>query len=109
MTDWTRIEGLAENSGPVGERPDVAVLSRNTGATVVRLSFRAGQSMPDHRTGRPILVFGQDGEIDFTVDGVTSRLGPGVAIHVEPGVGHALVAHTDATVALVVLETPAMQ
>lgn len=106
MTGWTRIEGLATNSGPMGERPDLTVLSRNTGANVVRLSFRAGQSMPDHRTGRPILVIGQDGEIDFTVDGVTSRLGPGVAVHVEADVGHALVAHTDATVTLVVLETP---
>ncbi|UPW09959.1 cupin domain-containing protein [Gordonia terrae] len=107
MSDWTRIPGLADNTGSAGDRPDVAVLSRNSGANVVRLSFLAGQTMPDHCTGRPILVVGQSGEIDFTVDDVTSRLEPGVAIHVAPSVRHALAASTDAVVTLVVLESPA--
>ncbi|MBD0861625.1 cupin domain-containing protein [Gordonia sp. zg691] len=107
MSDWTLVEGLAENSGTAGDRPDITVLARGTGANVVRISFLAGQSMPDHRTGRPIVVMGQQGEIDFTVGDETSRITPGVAVHVEPDVGHALVARTDAVVTLLVLEKPA--
>ncbi|MCR5977507.1 cupin domain-containing protein [Gordonia jinghuaiqii] len=107
MSDWTVIEGLTENTGSAGDRPDITVLSRNAGANVVRISFRVGQSMPDHRAGRPILVIGQTGEIDFTVGDATTRLEHGVAIHVDAQITHALDARTDAVVTLLVLEKPA--
>ncbi|UCZ88987.1 cupin domain-containing protein [Gordonia sp. WA4-43] len=107
MSDWTLVDDLAVNTGSTGDRPDVAVLARTTGANVVRLSFHAGQSMPDHRTGRPILVIGQDGEVDVSIGDETTLITPGRAVHIEPDVGHALVARTDAVVTLVVLEKPA--
>lgn len=104
--DSTVITGLAENTGKAGDRPDISVLARNDGGNVVRLSFLAGQAMPDHRAGRPILVIGQSGEIDFTVGHDTTRLEAGVAIHVNADIPHALEARTDAVATLVVLEKP---
>ncbi|MFW0783238.1 cupin domain-containing protein [Gordonia sp. CPCC 206044] len=104
MSSWTAIVGLDEPTTPSGDRPQIEVLARTTGANVVRISFRAGQVMAEHRTARPILVVGQRGDVDFTVEGETTRLAPGVAIHVEPDVTHALAASTDAVVTLLVLE-----
>ncbi|ETA05925.1 MULTISPECIES: cupin domain-containing protein [Gordonia] len=106
MSDSTVITGLTENTGKAGDRPDISVLSRNDGGNVIRLSFLSGQTMPDHRAGRPILVIGQTGEIDFTVGETTTRLEAGVAIHVNANIPHALEARTDAVVTLVVLENP---
>ncbi|GAC01097.1 putative Xre family DNA-binding protein [Gordonia namibiensis NBRC 108229] len=106
MSDSTVITGLADNTGKAGDRPDISVLARNDGGNVIRLSFLAGQTMPDHCAGRPILVIGQTGEIDFTVEESTTRLETGVAIHVNANIPHALVARTDAVVTLVVLENP---
>lgn len=102
----TVIDGLADNTAKPGDRPDLAVLARVAGGNVIRLSFAAGQSMPDHQAGRPILVIGQQGDIDFTIGDETARVTPGVAVHVEPDVAHALVAVTDAVVTLLVLERP---
>ncbi|GAC83680.1 cupin domain-containing protein [Gordonia paraffinivorans] len=106
MSGATVVTGLTEGTPKDGDRPDISVLSRNDGANVIRLSFRAGQAMPDHCAGRPILVIGQTGEIDFTVEGETTRLEHGVAIHVNANVPHALEARSDAVVTLVVLENP---
>lgn len=112
MTDTDQhlvIEGLTELAGNgEGEGPDISVLARTEGATVIRLSFRAGQVMKDHKAGKPILVVGQLGEVDFTVydssdAGATTRLAPGKAIHVDARVTHALSAATDAVLTLLVL------
>ena len=105
---WTPLTGLAEaaGTGPAepGSRPDIALLARATGVNVLRLSFRAGPVMADHRAARPILVLGQTGEVDFAVGGDTVALRPGAAVHVEAGVTHALTAVTDAVVTLLVLD-----
>ena len=80
--DVSALTGLAEaaGTGPAepGSRPDIALLARATGVNVLRLSFRAGQVMADHRAARPILVLGQTGEVDFAVGGDTVALRPGV-------------------------------
>lgn len=107
MNSWSVIDGLDEltGTGP-GPRPELTVLSRETGANIVRLAFRNGQVMADHSAARPIVVIGQRGDVDFTIEGQTIRLRPGRAIHVEVGVSHALTARTDAVVTLLVLENP---
>ncbi|GAC70129.1 hypothetical protein [Gordonia soli] len=101
---WTRLDGLDAVVGDAGStRPDVGVRGRTPGATVIRLSFRAGQVMADHHANRPILVIGQRGEIEFTVGDAVTLLLPGTAIGVDPQVGHSLRARTDAVATLVVL------
>ena len=46
MSGATVVTGLTEGTPKDGDRPDISVLSRNDGANVIRLSFRAGQAMP---------------------------------------------------------------
>jgi len=101
----TTVTGLADLTGDgTGPRPDKTAMARATGVNILRLSFRAGQSMADHRAGRPILVLGKVGEVQFTVGDENVTVRPGSAVHVETGVTHALTAVTDAVVTLLILE-----
>ncbi|MFT4200571.1 cupin domain-containing protein [Gordonia sp. (in: high G+C Gram-positive bacteria)] len=101
----TAITGLADTalSSPDSTGPDIKALAHLNGATVVRLSFRAGQSMAEHTARWPILVISQAGRVEFTVGGQTTVLTPGSAIHVEADVTHALAATEDSALSLIVL------
>lgn len=102
--DWTAIDGLdAAESGPRTDRPAVKVLAHTNGATVVRIGFTGDQTMPDHQASAPILIMGQRGSVDVTVDGTTTTLGPGTALHIAAGVRHELTASGEAAVTLMVL------
>ncbi|GEC85073.1 hypothetical protein ACTXK0_10340 [Corynebacterium variabile] len=94
--------------------PSAKRLARLDGATVVRLSFRAGDVMADHSAAAPILIMGQVGEVEVTVadggntasDGdsaTTVRLSPGQALSIAADRVHSLSASGPATVTLLVL------
>lgn len=101
---YSYLTGLdAPNDDDTGARPAVARMHRSDTETLVRLSFRAGQVMAEHRAVHPIVVLGQRGRIDFTVDGRTVSLEPGTAIRVAANVPHGLRAVTDGTVTLLVI------
>ncbi|SIS43651.1 hypothetical protein SAMN05444817_103222 [Corynebacterium appendicis CIP 107643] len=85
------------------DRPQLKVLGKHEGATVVRLSFAAGDVMPDHKAAWPILVIGQTGRVEFSAEGETQVVEPGSAVHLGAGIVHELVAREDATVTLVIL------
>lgn len=100
------IEGLRSSKSTEGqrrERPELKVLGKHEGATVVRLSFAAGDVMPDHKAAWPILVIGQTGRVEFSAEGETQVVEPGSAVHLGAGIVHELVAREDATVTLVIL------
>lgn len=99
----TRIEGLTELHPVEGDRPNIEKLAAATGATVVRLSFTAGQRMDDHKAGAPILVQTVTGDISFATADETVALVPGTAVHVDAGIVHRLVANTDSVVQLTIL------
>ncbi len=101
----TVLHGLADTALSDAEAPGPAIkaLAHLTGATVVRLSFRAGQTMAEHTARWPILVIGQAGSVAFTVGDQTTTLTPGTAIHVQAEVTHALTATEDSALTLVVL------
>ncbi|QKT06170.1 cupin domain-containing protein [Gordonia sp. X0973] len=108
MTDTpeqTVITGLADTALglPDATSPDIKAMAHLSGATVVRLSFRAGQTMPEHTARWPILVVAQAGRVEFTVDDTTTVLTPGTAIHVEAEITHALTATEDSALSLIVL------
>lgn len=89
--------------------PNLKVIERLDGATVVRLAFRPGDSMADHTAPAPILIFGQVGEIAVTIsddDGETSTvsLEPGTALHIAARKVHSLSADNPATATLVILQ-----
>ncbi|WOC12748.1 cupin domain-containing protein [Gordonia sp. MP11Mi] len=101
---FTYLTGLADpNCDGDGERPAITRINRSDSETVVRLAFRAGQMMAEHLAAHPIVVLGQNGGIDFTVDGQTLRLEPGTAIRVDARVPHSLYAVSDGTVTLVIV------
>lgn len=102
--DWAYLTGLAAtNADGSGDRPAITVIHRNDSATVILLSFRAGQSMTEHTAAHPIVVLGQAGEIDFAVEGVVNDLRPGTAVRVNTRTPHALTARTDAAATLIVV------
>nr|EMP10996.2 hypothetical protein ISGA_2811 [Gordonia sp. NB41Y] len=100
---YTVIDGLRSPAPADSDGPTIDAMARADGVTVVRIAFRAGQVMADHRAVHPILVLGQTGEIDFAVGGEHVSVSPGVAVHVAAQVTHALTAVTDAVVTLMVL------
>lgn len=103
-TSYTFLTGLdAQNDGDTGEKPAVKRINKSDTETVVRLSFRAGQVMAEHMAVHPIVVLGQTGDVEFTVDGATVHLEPGTAIRVEARTPHSLRAVTDGAVTLIVV------
>ena len=57
----------------------------------------------DHRAPAPILVQATSGDVSFSTAEKTVSLVPGVAVHVDEGVMHKLVAHADSVVMLTIL------
>lgn len=101
---WSYLTGLADPAPDAdGGRPTITVLHRGHSETVIRLAFRAGQRMTEHTAAHPIIVLGQTGSIDFTVEGVTSELTGGTAVRVDARVPHALTARTDGDATLIVV------
>ncbi|MFC0314316.1 cupin domain-containing protein [Gordonia phosphorivorans] len=104
VATWQFLTGLADpNIADTGSRPKITVVRRGETETLIRLAFLEGQAMTEHTAAHPIVVLGQAGTIDFTVDGATSELVPGTAICVEKRVPHELHARTDATATLIVV------
>jgi quercetin dioxygenase-like cupin family protein len=119
---WSFIDGLADAfpgtvktdyERPRSDRgraiPAVSLLGRFDGTSVVRLAFRDGDVMADHRAAAPILILGQTGSIDVTVahagdDGLDHvLLTAGSALHVAAERVHSLTAEGPATATLVIL------
>ncbi|GAA3970022.1 cupin domain-containing protein [Gordonia caeni] len=102
--NWSYLTGLAEtNSDGTGDRPDITVVHRGDSETILRLSFREGQAMREHTAAHPIVVLGQSGRVDFTVEGVTSELRGGTAVRVDTRIPHALTARTDGAATLILV------
>ena len=71
-----------------GVRPGVQRLLQGDGANVIAFTFTAGQSLSDHKAAHPITVQCVSGVLDFTCEGRTVRLDPGVVVHVRDHVVH---------------------
>lgn len=101
---FTVIEALADLSAVAdGSAPSVHTIVRTDGAVVVRIVFQAGQAMREHSAPRPILLIGQHGTIDLEIDGTTTQLVPGKAVHIKTRVRHALTASEPAAMTLLIL------
>lgn len=74
------------------------------GATLVRISFDAGQSMREHVAAVPILLQVIDGEVSVDVGEARETLRAGGIIHIDARVPHAVNAVTPAQALLVLLE-----
>jgi quercetin dioxygenase-like cupin family protein len=77
------------------EEPYAGVLRRSISSahsTVTSYEFGPNGSFPIHRHPSEQITLVQAGDLEFTVDGVPVRMGPGDWSIVEPGVEHGLVA-----------------
>lgn len=81
-------------------RPTVKVLIDNNNTKEIRISFREGQEMKEHKTKFPIVVEVVDGLIDFGVGNERLRLSKGKLIALEGNIPHDLRAEQDSIVRL---------
>ncbi|MDH6283821.1 cupin domain-containing protein [Prescottella agglutinans] len=102
-TGMVHIEGLSTFAPKEGPTPRIERLSAGPGATVVRLSFAAGQILDDHKAASPIIVQGVSGRVTFETGGSVVTLEPGVAVNLDAGIVHRLEAAEDSVVVLFVL------
>lgn len=101
---FTIVDGLADlDAAADGSAPSIHTVARTDGAAVVRIVFQPGQAMREHSAPKPILLVGQHGTIDLEIDGTTTQLIPGKAVHIKTRVRHALTASEPAAMTLLIL------
>lgn len=81
-------------------KPAIKVLFNNAAVKEIRIVFKKGQEMMEHKTSYPIVVEIVDGRIDFGVSGTMHRLDKGMLIALDADVPHNLVALSDSIVRL---------
>ncbi|WP_280370002.1 cupin [Nocardia wallacei] len=85
-----------------GATPNAQRLLHGPGLTLVRISFRRGQILDEHRAPGPILIHCHSGTIDLDVitgtETESHHLHPGTALHIAAGTPHRLTAQQDAIV-----------
>ncbi|QAA82985.1 cupin domain-containing protein [Aequorivita sp. H23M31] len=81
-------------------RPTIQVLMETDAGKEIRIAFKEGQVMKEHKTPFPIVVEIFEGSIEFGVNGETHQLKKGDLIGLEGGVPHDLKAVETSTVRL---------
>ncbi|MFB0947896.1 MAG: quercetin dioxygenase-like cupin family protein [Spirosomataceae bacterium] len=75
----------------------------------IRITFKEGQLMKEHKTPFPIVVEVVDGEIDFGINGETHSISKGALLILEGGVPHDLLAKNDSIVRLTLSKFDAVE
>lgn len=60
------------------------------GARVVVFGFDAGAELTEHTAPGPILVQALEGHLEFTAEGVTKDLRPGMLVHLDARTPHSV-------------------
>lgn len=81
-------------------RPTIQVLMETENGKEIRIAFKKGHVMKEHKTPFSIVVEIFDGSIDFGVNGDVHTLNRGDLISLEGGVPHDLTALKDSIVRL---------
>nr|WP_255669451.1 cupin domain-containing protein [Myroides oncorhynchi] len=94
------IENLVENIEYGDKKPAIKILVDNDFSKEIRIVFREGQEMKEHKTSFPIVVEIVRGAITFGVEGQPHHLSEGSLIALEPSIPHDLIATKDSIVRL---------
>ena len=95
-----KIASLTEETQYHDKRPAVQVLFQTETSKEIKIAFKAGQIMKEHKTPFPIVVEIFQGAIDFGVKGEVLSLKQGDLIALEGGVPHDLQAKEQSIVRL---------
>jgi len=91
------------------QKPDIKLLFESDSTKEIRIVFRKGQLMKEHKTGFPITVEIFDGAIDFGVYGNIHKLQKGDIVALAAGVPHDLHAMADSVVRLSLAKSDTVQ
>lgn len=95
-----KIASLTQHLEYSEKRPTVQLLIDTESGKEIRIVFKEGQVMKEHKTPFPIVVEIHEGAIDFGVNGETQALKKGDLIALEGSVPHDLTAKADSIVRL---------
>ena len=95
-----KIASLTANLEYNENRPAVTVLLETEANKEIRMVFKAGQGLKEHKTPFPIVVEVFDGAVDFGVTGNIQALKKGDLIALSGNVPHGLKAKEDSIVRL---------
>ncbi|MEJ5998701.1 cupin domain-containing protein [Corynebacterium sp. H130] len=91
-----RLMEQAPEAQPERTRPAVQRLLQGDGANIIAFTFAPGQELPEHKAAHPITVQCLAGQLDFEVAGATTRLEPGVVVHLRDHIPHSVLCPADA-------------
>ncbi len=95
-----KIASLIDNLEYKENRPAIQVLLETEAGKEIRMAFKKGQVLKEHKTPFPIVVEIFEGAIDFGVNGEVQSLKKGDMIALEANVPHDLKAKETSTVRL---------
>lgn len=95
-----KIASLKESIVYNDTKPAINVLLETESSKEIRIVFKKGQQMKEHKTPFPIVVEIFNGAIDFGVNGIKNHLKVGHLIALEGGIPHDLIALEDSIVRL---------
>jgi quercetin dioxygenase-like cupin family protein len=91
---------LSENIAFNEIKPAISVLFETETTKEIRIVFKTGQLMKEHKTSFPITVEIFEGALDFGVNGTTHKLVKGDLVALDASVPHDLFALKDSIVRL---------
>lgn len=91
---------LLDNIEYGDQKPNIKMMLESETAKEIRIVFRRGQIMKEHKTGFPITVEIFEGAIDFGVEGKIHLLIKGDIVTLDPHIKHDLTAVADSIVRL---------
>lgn len=94
------IENLLEQIEYGEKKPAIKILVDNNFSKEIRIVFKKGQEMKEHKTSFPIVVEIVKGAITFGVEGKPYELKEGHLIALDPNIPHDLIALEDSIVRL---------